>query len=91
MLNMYINGKMRILIATIAIKTPFFPNNTIGKDAIHVSKIELSVMSDHVSVPDIATSHIQHTYLKQSLSLLQEFPHSHIFLHSYENWGFFHY
>ena len=31
------------------------------KDAIHVIKIELSVISDHVSVPEIATSHIQHT------------------------------
>ena len=47
-LNMYINGKMRILMATIATKTPFFPNNITGKDAIHVIKIELSVISDHV-------------------------------------------
>ncbi len=60
-LNMYINGKMRILMATIATKTPFFPNNITGKDAIHVIKIELSVISDHVRVPEIATSHIQHT------------------------------
>lgn len=41
-LNMYINGKMRILMATIATKTPFFPNNITGKDAIHVIKIELT-------------------------------------------------
>lgn len=50
-LNMYINGKIRILMATIATKTPFFPSSTTGNDAIHVTKIELSVISDHVSVP----------------------------------------
>ena len=50
-----------MLMATIATKTPFFPSKITGKDAIHVTKIELREISDHVSVPEIAISHIQHT------------------------------
>ena len=77
-LNMYINGKMRILMATIATKTPFFPNNITGKDAIHVIKIELSVISDHVRVPEIATSHIQHTRIPITMVIVyiidREYP-----------------
>ena len=68
-LNMYINGTMRILIAIIATNTPFFPNNITGKDAIHVTKTELSTISDHISVPETATSHMQQTRIPITIAI----------------------
>ena len=62
-LNIYINGTIVILIAIIATNIPFFPNKITGKDAIHVTNIELSTISDHVNVPEMAISHIQHTIM----------------------------
>ena len=60
---MYINGTIIILIAIIATSTPLFPNNITGNDVIHVTNIELSTINDHVSVPEMAISHMQHTIM----------------------------
>lgn len=69
-LNTYIKGTMRILIAIIATNTPFFPNNITGKEAIHATKTELSTISDYVNVPEIAISHIQHTRIPITIAIV---------------------
>lgn len=61
---------MLILMAIIATSTPLFPNNITGKDAIHVTKTELSTISDHVNVPEIAISHIQHTKIPIPIAIV---------------------
>ena len=42
---------------------PLFPNIMLGNDITHAKTIELTGMSDHVKLPDMAILQIRHTMI----------------------------
>ena len=42
---------------------PLFPNRILGKDTAHAKAMELTGISDHVKLPDIAISQMRHTMI----------------------------
>lgn len=42
---------------------PFFPSMILGKDMTHAKTMELTGISDHVKLPDIAILQIRHTII----------------------------
>ena len=42
---------------------PFFPSMILGKAMTHAKTMELTGISDHVKLPDIATLQIRHTII----------------------------
>ena len=62
-LNKYKYGMIKML-NDIKLKTiPFFPSRMPGKDMTHAKTMELTGMSDHVNLPDIARLQIMHTII----------------------------
>lgn len=49
--------------------TPLFPNIMLGKDITHAKTMELTGISDHVKLPDIAILQMRHTIIPEYFAL----------------------
>ena len=63
LLNKNRYGIIKMLNDIKLMMIPLFPSMILGKDMTHAKTMELTGISDHVKLPDIAILHIRHTII----------------------------